>query len=176
MSVTLMGRLSPVGRVQARGAPATNFDTPAPQPCRAREGGSTVHWVFLMAAIALEVAGTTCMKLSEGFSKLVPSVLVFVFYGSCLGMLTMAFEKLPVSVAYTVWGSVGTVLVVMVGMTVFNERLTVPQLLSIALIIVGVMGLNMTRAHDEAGAAAEIREETPASQVQVHGQSETLGL
>jgi small multidrug resistance pump len=135
-----------------------------------------VHWVFLMAAIALEVAGTTCMKLSEGFSKLLPSVFVFVFYGSCLGMLTLAFEKLPVSVAYTVWGSVGTVLVVIVGLTVFHERLTVLQIASIGLIIVGVMGLNIARTDDEAGAAAEIRQETPASVDGVQGQSATLGL
>ena len=121
-----------------------------------------MHWVFLMGAIALEVAGTTCMKLSEGFSKLLPSVLVFVFYGSCLGMLTLAFEKLPVSVAYTVWGSVGTVLVVIVGMTVFNERLSTVQIASIGLIIVGVMGLNIARTDDEAGASAEIRQDTPA--------------
>ena len=119
-----------------------------------------MHWVFLMAAIGLEVAGTTCMKLSEGFSKVVPSVLAFVLYGACLGMLTLAFEKLPVSVAYTVWGSVGTVLVVVIGLTVFDERLTAFQAVSIALIIAGVIGLNMTRAHDEASPAP--RREAPA--------------
>ena len=128
-----------------------------------------MHWVFLMAAIGLEVAGTTCMKLSEGFSKLVPSVLAFVLYGACLGMLTLAFEKLPVSVAYTVWGSVGTVLVVVIGMTVFDERLTAFQAVSIALIIAGVIGLNMTRSHDDAGASASKRDDRPAATADATG-------
>ena len=113
-----------------------------------------MHWIFLMLAIGLEVAGTTCMKLSDGFSKLVPSILVFVFYGSCLGMLTLALDKLPVSVAYTVWGGVGTVLVVLVGLTAFDEKLSAFQIGSIALVILGVIGLNLTRTHDETGAPA----------------------
>lgn len=111
-----------------------------------------MHWVYLMLAIGLEVAGTTCMKLSDGFSRPLPSVLVFVFYGSCLGMLTFAFEKLPVSVAYTVWGSVGTVLVVIVARVFFDERLTAWQVASIALVIIGVIGLNVGRSDEEADA------------------------
>lgn len=86
-----------------------------------------MHWVYLLLAIGLEVAGTTCMKLAEGFSKLLPSILVFVFYGGTLVMLTLAFEKLPVSVAYTVWGSVGTVLIVVIGKTWFDESLSTIQ-------------------------------------------------
>jgi small multidrug resistance pump len=114
-----------------------------------------MHWVYLMLAICLEVAGTTCMKLSDGFSRPLPSVLVFVFYGSCLGMLTLAFEKLPVSVAYTVWGSVGTVLVVIVARVFFDEHLSALQIASIALVIIGVIGLNVGRSDEEAHRAPE---------------------
>lgn len=111
-----------------------------------------MHWVYLLLAIGLEVAGTTCMKLAEGFSKLLPSILVFVFYGGTLVMLTLAFEKLPVSVAYTVWGSVGTVLIVVIGTTWFDESLSTIQYVSIGLVIAGVIGINAGRIDIESGA------------------------
>ena len=112
-----------------------------------------MQWVFLMLAIGFEVGGLTCMKLSEGFSKLVPSVLVFVLYGACLGMLTLAVEKLPVAVVYAVWSAVGTVAIVVVGRMAFDEQMSRIQLASIALIIVGVVGLNLTRTHEDAAPA-----------------------
>jgi len=111
-----------------------------------------MHWVYLLVAIALEVGGTTCMKLSDGFSKVVPSVLAFVLYASCLALLTLAFEKLPVSVAYTVWGSVGTVLIVLIGMLFFDERLSAVQAVSILLVVLGVIGINLGRTDDEVSA------------------------
>ena len=65
-------------------------------------------WLYLILAILLEVSGTTCMKLSEGFTKLVPSVLIFVFYTASFGMLTLALKRIDVSVAYAVWSGMGT--------------------------------------------------------------------
>ncbi len=83
-----------------------------------------MHWFFLILAIILEVAGTTSMKLSEGFSKLIPSLLIFIFYGLCFTALTFALKKIDVSIAYTVWAGIGTTLIVTVGILYFKEPAT----------------------------------------------------
>jgi len=83
------------------------------------------------------------MKLSEGFTKTVPSVLLFVFYILSFGMLTLALKKLDVSIAYAVWSGVGTALIATIGVIWFREPVTAIKLVSLGLIIVGVVGLNL---------------------------------
>lgn len=102
----------------------------------------SISWVYLIAAIIFEVSGTTCMKLSEGFTKTVPSVLIFVFYGLCFTFLTFSLKRLEVSVAYSVWAGLGTILVATIGIVWFRESATLIKLVSIALIIMGVIGIN----------------------------------
>jgi small multidrug resistance pump len=104
------------------------------------------HWFFLAGAIALEVAGTTSMKLAEGFTKLVPSVLLFVFYAASFVALTFALKKIEVSVAYAVWSGIGTTLIAAIGILYFREAVTALKLVSILLIIIGVVGLNLSGA------------------------------
>jgi len=104
------------------------------------------HWFFLAGAIALEVAGTISMKLSEGFTKFVPSVLLFVFYAASFAALTFALKKIEISVAYAVWSGVGTVLITSFGILYFCKAATSLKLISILLIIVGVVGLNLSGA------------------------------
>ena len=101
------------------------------------------HWFYLAGAIIFEVAGTTSMKLSEGFTKLVPSVLLFVFYSASFVALTFALRKIELSVAYAVWSGVGTALVVAIGICYFRETATTLKFISILLIIIGVVGLNL---------------------------------
>jgi len=101
-------------------------------------------WLYLALAIVLEISGTTCMKLSEGFTKIVPSILLFVFYTLSFAMLTMALKKIDVSVAYAVWSGVGTALIATIGVLWFKEPATAIKLVSLGLIIVGVVGLNLS--------------------------------
>ncbi|MEH1769650.1 DMT family transporter [Nostoc sp.] len=101
-----------------------------------------LSWIYLIIAILFEVSGTTCMKLSEGFTKIVPSVLIFVCYGFCFTFLTIALKRLEVSVAYSVWAGLGTILIAIIGIIWFRESATFIKLLSIALIIIGVIGIN----------------------------------
>lgn len=103
-----------------------------------------MHWIALIAAIVLEVSGTTCMKLSDGFNKLGYTVALFVFYAGSLTALTWALKKIEVSVAYAVWSGVGTALIAVIGMTYFREPATSIKLISLALIIAGVVGLNLS--------------------------------
>jgi small multidrug resistance pump len=105
-----------------------------------------MHWVYLILAIVLEVSGTTCMKLAQGFTKAAPSVLVFIFYGLSLGALTMALKKIDVSLAYAVWSGIGTALIATIGILWFKEPITALKLISLALIIIGVIGLNLSGA------------------------------
>ncbi len=101
-------------------------------------------WLYLLFAILFEVSGTVCMKLSEGFSKLIPSILIFVFYIPCFGFMTLALKKLDVSIVYSIWAGLGTVVIVIVGMAWFKEPVTVVKLVSIFLIIAGVIGLRIS--------------------------------
>ena len=100
-------------------------------------------WIILSTAIILEVAGTSCMKLSQGFSRLIPSILIFVFYGLSFVGLTLALKKIEVGIAYAVWAGIGTALIAAIGMVYFKEPLTLIKLVSILLIITGVVGLNL---------------------------------
>ncbi len=100
-------------------------------------------WVWLLTAIVLEIAGTTCMKLSQGFTQLWPSVGVGVFYLLCFGALTLAIEHIDLSLAYAIWAGVGTAAIALIGIAVFGEAITALKLLSIALIVAGVVGLNL---------------------------------
>lgn len=101
------------------------------------------HWLLLATAILLEVAGTTSMKFSEGFTRLLPSVLLFVFYAASFTLLTMALRRIEVSVAYAIWSGVGTALISVIGFIYFQETVSVLKIVSILLIIIGVVGLNL---------------------------------
>ena len=101
-------------------------------------------WLFLAGAIALEVSGTTCMKLSEGFEKLVPSILIFVFYALSFSALTIALKTIDVSIVYAIWSGIGTALIATIGILYFKESVTLLKFVSIGLIIIGVVGLNLT--------------------------------
>ena len=99
-------------------------------------------WAVLGVAILFEVAGTTCMRLSEGFSRLTPSILIFVFYAISFALNTMIIRTLGMSVVYAVWSGVGTVLTALIGFLWFKEPATALKLVSASLIVIGVFGLH----------------------------------
>jgi small multidrug resistance pump len=101
------------------------------------------HWFYLACAILLEVTGTTSMKLSHGFTRLVPSVLIFVLYGTSFVALTFALKKIDVSIAYAIWSGIGTAAIAVIGIAYFREPATVVKFVSILLIIIGVVGLHL---------------------------------
>ena len=101
-----------------------------------------IYWLALSGAILLEVAGTTSMKLSYGFSRPLPSVLLFVFYGMSFTLMTIAVKKIDMSVSYAIWSGVGTALLALIGIGWFKEPLTSLKIVSIVLIVAGVFGLN----------------------------------
>ena len=102
------------------------------------------YYLYLFAAIILEVAGTTSMKMSEGFTRTWPSVIMMVFYLLSLGALTLALKRFDMSMAYAIWSGVGTALITVVGIYLFKEPISLAKIGSITLIIVGVVGLHLS--------------------------------
>jgi small multidrug resistance pump len=100
-------------------------------------------WILLLAAILLEVAGITSMKLSRGFSEPLPSLAVPIFYICSAAAVILALKWLDLSVTYAIWSGVGTALAAMIGITYFREPMTLFKLASLALVILGVVGLSL---------------------------------
>src|SRR4051794_20450981 len=100
-------------------------------------------WALLGAAIAAEVAATSALKASDGFTRLVPSIVVVVGYALSFGLLALVLKKLSVSTTYAVWSGVGTAAIALIGIVVWNESAAPLKLASIAVIVVGVIALQL---------------------------------
>jgi small multidrug resistance pump len=103
-----------------------------------------VPWILLSLAIATEIAATTALKASDGFSRLTPSIIVVVGYVASFVLLARALKTLDVGVAYAIWSGVGTAVVATLGVLLFSESMSVMKAVWIGVIIVGVIGLQAT--------------------------------
>ncbi len=101
-------------------------------------------WIYLILAILLEASGTTCMKLSGGFTQIFPSIFMFIFYALCFSSLTLALKKIDISIAYAIWSGLGTFLIATIGVLWFKEPVTALKIISLGLIVLGVLGLNLS--------------------------------
>lgn len=100
-------------------------------------------WLFLYTAIIAEVIGTSALKASEGFTRLWPSLVVVVGYGVSFYMLALTLRAIPIGIAYAVWSGVGIVLISVVAWLLFGQKLDVPAILGITLIVAGVVVLHL---------------------------------
>ena len=100
-------------------------------------------YLFLFLAIVSEVIGTTALTASNQFTRLWPSLLTTAGYGLGFYFFSFALKSIPVGVAYAIWGGVGIVLVTLIGYFYFRQRLDLPALLGIALIVVGVLVMQL---------------------------------
>jgi len=105
-----------------------------------------MHWIYLSFAIVFEVAGTTAIKLSDGFSKWLPSTLTVILYVISFALLALALKKLEVGMSYAIWAGVGTALIALIGVLWFKEPMNALKAVSIMLIIAGVVGLHLSGA------------------------------
>ncbi|WP_068305074.1 multidrug efflux SMR transporter [Pararhodobacter sp. CCB-MM2] len=109
-----------------------------------------MHWVYLLTAIFFETIGTTALKASEGFTKLGPSALVVVSYAASFWLLAMVLKIIPVGIAYAIWSGAGICLIAGIGYVAFGQRLDLPAIAGIALIMLGILVINLfsnTTAH-----------------------------
>jgi len=100
-------------------------------------------WFYLAIAIVAEVMATTALKFSEGFTKLVPSLLVVLGYGGAFYFLSKVLNQIPISVAYAIWSGVGLALIGLVGWLWLGQKLDAGALVGIGLIIAGVVVINV---------------------------------
>jgi small multidrug resistance pump len=100
-------------------------------------------YVSLAAAIFLEVIGTTFLQQSQQFTRPVPTLLMALCYGAAFYLLSLALRVMPVGIAYAIWSGLGIVLISMVGVFYLGQRLDLPAILGIGLIIAGVLVVNL---------------------------------
>lgn len=100
-------------------------------------------WAPLLGAIFFEVMGTSFLQKSEQFTRLWPTAGVALCYGVAFYLLTHALKHMPVGVAYAIWSGLGVVLISIIGATLFKQKLDAPALIGLALIVGGVVVINL---------------------------------
>ncbi|MDA8828013.1 DMT family transporter [Luminiphilus sp. nBUS_16] len=105
------------------------------------------YW-YLAIAIVAEVLATSALKESQGFSKLLPTLLVMAGYGASFYFLSLVLQTIPIGVAYALWAGLGIVLITIVGAVVFGQKMDLAAILGIALIISGVVVLRVFSSAD----------------------------
>ena len=104
-------------------------------------------WILLSLAITSEVAATVSLRYAHGFTELVPSAIVVAGYATSFFLLALVLKELSVGTTYAIWAGAGTAAIALIGMVALGEPATAVKLASIALIIAGVVGLNLSGAH-----------------------------
>lgn len=100
-------------------------------------------WLYLAAAIAAETLATSLLKSSEGFTRLWPSLIVAAGYGCAFFFLSLTLRTIPVGVAYAIWSGVGIILVTLIAWLIFGQKIDLPGLIGIGLIVAGVIVLKL---------------------------------
>lgn len=102
-----------------------------------------VTWAALAGAIGLEVLGTTLMQMSQQFSRPWPTVGMAVCYGLAFYLLSITLRQMPIGIAYAIWSGLGVVLISVIGLVLFRQRLDVPAVLGLTMIVGGVLVINL---------------------------------
>lgn len=100
-------------------------------------------WLFLLIAIVAEVVATSALAASQGFTRLLPSAIVVTGYAIAFYFLSLTLRSIPVGIAYAVWSGVGVILISIAGLVLFGQRLDLPAILGIVLIIAGVLVIHL---------------------------------
>ncbi|MFT4954371.1 MAG: small multidrug resistance pump [Brevundimonas sp.] len=104
---------------------------------------SPITWLALGAAILLEVVGTSLLQASQQFTRPVPTVGMAACYLAAFYLLSVALREIPVGLAYAIWSGMGVVLIATIGWVVFKQRLDAPAILGLAMIVGGVVVINV---------------------------------
>ena len=102
-----------------------------------------MRWIYLVVAVCGEVVGTTALKSSEGFSKLLPSLVVLVGYGVAFYFLSLTLDKIPVGISYALWSGIEIVLISIIAWLYLGQRLDAAAMVGIGFIIAGVAIINL---------------------------------
>lgn len=100
-------------------------------------------WGYLALAIVAEVIATSALKAANGFSNLMPSLVVIAGYGTAFYCLSLALRSVPLGIAYAIWSGAGTALIALIGVVLYKQKLDAAAMLGIGLIVAGVLVLNL---------------------------------
>lgn len=101
-------------------------------------------WLLLLLAITAEVIGTSCLKLSQGFSRPVPTLVVLLAYAISMTLMSRVVQVLPMGLTYALWSGIGIVAIVIIGLLLYHQVPTQGQLMGMALITAGVITVNLS--------------------------------
>lgn len=101
------------------------------------------NWLFLTIAIISEVVATSALKACDGFTKLGASIVVVIGYVVAFYFLSLALKVIPVGIAYAIWSGLGIILVSLIALVVYGQKLDFPAMVGMGLIIAGVMVINL---------------------------------
>ncbi|MBT3628136.1 MAG: multidrug efflux SMR transporter [Rhodospirillaceae bacterium] len=107
------------------------------------EAATSIPWLLLGCAVALETAGAIGLRYSEGFTQLLPTVAALIAFALALYLVSRVMKKLPLSVAYPIWAGGGTAGVAIIGIAVLGEELNAAKAIGVALVAIGVVVINM---------------------------------
>lgn len=114
------------------------------------DGGATssvglafMHYLHLFIAILCETIGTTALQASQQFTRLGPSILVVLGYGAAFYFMALTLRVMPVGIVYAIWSGLGIVLIALIGLVVFGQKLDLPALLGLGLIISGILVIHL---------------------------------
>lgn len=102
-----------------------------------------MNYLFLGLAICLEVIGSSFLAKSDGFSKVVPSIITVIALSACFFFFSQALKSIPLGIAYAIWAGLGIVLTATVSVVVFKQKLDLPAILGMVLILMGVVVINV---------------------------------
>jgi small multidrug resistance pump len=102
-----------------------------------------MKYLFLGLAICLEVIGTSSLTRSDNFTKLWPSIFTVIAFTGCFYFFSHAIKEIPLGVAYAIWAGLGIVLTALVSVFIFKQKLDLPAMIGIAIIIIGVLVINL---------------------------------
>lgn len=102
-----------------------------------------MHWLLLLIAIGAEVFATSALKTADGFTRFLPSVAVVIGYSISFYCLSLALRTIPIGIAYALWSGVGVVCIAAIGWFAYDQKLDLPALVGLALILAGVLVINL---------------------------------
>ncbi|MGB0902777.1 DMT family transporter [Halocynthiibacter sp.] len=102
-----------------------------------------LHYIYLICAVIAETIGTASMQASQQFTRPLPSLLVVISYGISFYLLGLTLKYMPVGIVYAIWSGLGIVLIAVIGFVAFGQKLDLPAILGLSLILVGVLVINL---------------------------------
>jgi small multidrug resistance pump len=102
-----------------------------------------MKFLFLFIAIITEVIATSALKSSNGFTKIIPSIVVIVGYGTAFYFLSLTLKYIPIGIVYAIWSGMGIFFISVIGFYFFKQKLDFPAIIGIALIMTGIIVMNL---------------------------------